>query len=257
MYIYKITNTLNNKVYIGQTIHSVEERWKRHQNDALSGRLNTHFAQALRKYPIENFIVETIDTATSQEELTEKEYYWINYYNSLIDGYNSTNDKHKCGGNTYQNKTKEEMQIIKEKISNGKLGSKNPNARKVKCKNVETNEEFHFDSQAEMRDFFNETNHVFISKRCLGKIKSLYKGIWQIAFEENEYNEEATPYKNNYRAKRVLVKNLETNEEKEFHSYKAAEDYFRLNPKQLSGKAYKYGKTFTVLKKFQVTKMDE
>lgn len=54
MYIYKITNLLNDKIYIGQTITSVEQRWKRHQNDALSGTLDTHFARAIRKYTPKN-----------------------------------------------------------------------------------------------------------------------------------------------------------------------------------------------------------
>lgn len=256
MYIYKITNTITNKSYIGQTTKTVEERWTRHKNDALSGRLNTHFANAIRKYPIETFIVETIDTATTQEELTKKEYKWIQYYDTVKNGYNSTDAMNKCGGNTYINKTKEEMSVIKEKIRMTKNGGKNPNSTKVKCYNIETNKEYHFNSQAEMRDFFKAPNHQFISKRCRGKIKSLYQGKWKIGYEDCEYNE-FTPYKNNRKAKKIFVKNLETKEEKEFQSYAAAEKYFGLKPKQLSSKAYRYGQTFTVLKKYQVTKIDE
>ena len=50
MYIYKITNKINNKIYIGQTIRPVEDRWKRHINDALNNILDTHFARAIRYY---------------------------------------------------------------------------------------------------------------------------------------------------------------------------------------------------------------
>jgi group I intron endonuclease len=75
MYIYKITNKVNNKIYIGQTINKIEDRFARHIQDAISGKLNTHFARAIRKYGPENFVYEKIDEANSQKELTEKEYY--------------------------------------------------------------------------------------------------------------------------------------------------------------------------------------
>ena len=116
MWIYKITNIQNNKVYIGQTIRPIEQRFKRHINDALNNILDTHFARAIRKYGKENFIIEQIDTAQTQEELNQKEQYWIQYYNSVNEGYNETDAISKCGGNTYQSKTEEEMEVIKEKI---------------------------------------------------------------------------------------------------------------------------------------------
>ena len=116
MYVYKITNLINNKLYIGQSINPIEKRFKRHIDDALSGRLDTYLARAIREYGAENFKIELIDTATTQEELTQKEYYWINYYDAVHTGYNETDSILKCGGNTYLSKTPEEMEIIKEKI---------------------------------------------------------------------------------------------------------------------------------------------
>lgn len=74
MIIYKITNIKNNKVYIGQTINSLEDRWRRHQTDALNNVIDTHFARAIRYYKPESFIAEIIDTAQTQEELTQKEH---------------------------------------------------------------------------------------------------------------------------------------------------------------------------------------
>lgn len=72
MQVYKITNIQNNKVYIGQTIRGIQERFARHIKDAMSNRLDTHFARAIRKYGPENFIIEEIDTAETQEELNKK-----------------------------------------------------------------------------------------------------------------------------------------------------------------------------------------
>ena len=146
MIIYKITNIKNNKVYIGQTINSLEDRFNRHKNDALNNVIDTHFARAIRYYGPDAFKAEIIDTADSQEELTQKESYWIKYYNSTIDGYNETDAEYKSGGNTYKSKTPEELAIISEKLRQSKLGSKNPNHTAVKCKNINTNEEYHFGS---------------------------------------------------------------------------------------------------------------
>ena len=50
MWVYKITNIQNGKVYIGQTIRPVQDRFHRHITDSLSGKLDTKFARAIRKY---------------------------------------------------------------------------------------------------------------------------------------------------------------------------------------------------------------
>ena len=150
MWIYKITNIQNNKVYIGQSIRPIEQRFKRHISDALNNILDTHFARAIRKYGKDSFQIETIDTAQTQEELNRKEQYWIQQYDSVNNGYNETDAISKCGGNTYKSKTKEEMSKIKEKIRQTKLGAKNPHSTKVKCRNVNTHEEYHFDTQKQM-----------------------------------------------------------------------------------------------------------
>ena len=93
--IYKVTNKLNNKIYIGQTIQNLSERKAKHYYKARQKEYDTHFINALRKYPEESFIWEIIDQANSQEELDSKEKYWIQYYNSINDGYNT-----KDGGET-------------------------------------------------------------------------------------------------------------------------------------------------------------
>lgn len=224
MIIYKVTNKINQKVYIGQTIGTLENRWKRHKNDALNNILDTHFARAIRYYKPENFTIEIIDTANNQEELTKKEYYWINYYNSINNGYNETNAEYKCGGNTYKSKTPEELKIIGDKIRESKLGAKNPNATGVKCKNIKTNEEYHFGSQSEMQAFFNENNHQFISRRCNHNIKVLYNNEWIIAYENDDYIKDYTTKQNIRKTgTQIKVTNLNTNEIKVFKSYRETE----------------------------------
>lgn len=179
MWIYKITNIQNNKIYIGQTIRPIQNRFHRHMNDALNNILDTHFARAIRKYGKDNFIIEQIDQAQTQDELNKKEQYWIQYYNSVQNGYNETDAISKCGGNTYQSKTEKEMEVIKEKIRQTKLGVKNPMAKKIKRINIITNEIDIFDTIISCAKACGIKNgKTSITDRLNGKIKSPFKGQW-------------------------------------------------------------------------------
>ena len=93
MIIYKITNTVNGKIYIGQTKWKLEKRFRYHTYNC-SGCVALR--NALYKYGVENFTIEEIDCAESQSELDEKETYWIKHYNCIVpNGYNLKN-----GGST-------------------------------------------------------------------------------------------------------------------------------------------------------------
>lgn len=87
MIIYKITNKINGKVYIGQTIKSLDERIKGHLSKVNQGS-TTHIHNAIRKYGWDNFQVEIIDTAQCQDELDMLEKYYIKQYDSVNSGYN-------------------------------------------------------------------------------------------------------------------------------------------------------------------------
>ena len=179
MWIYKITNIQNNKVYIGQTIRPVQERFNRHLNDALHNVIDTHFARAIRKYGKDSFSWEVIDTANTQEELTIKERYWMQYYNSVKEGYNETDAISKCGGNTYQSKTEKEMEAIKEKIRQTKIGIKNPMAKRIKRTNIITGEIDIFDTVISCAQACGIKNgKTSISTRLNGQTKSPYKKQW-------------------------------------------------------------------------------
>ena len=89
-YIYKITNNLNQKIYIGKTLSTIEKRWREHCHDCYNERCgNRPLYAAMRKYGIENFIIETVEEC-SDEVLNEREIFWIEYYNSFKNGYNAT-----------------------------------------------------------------------------------------------------------------------------------------------------------------------
>lgn len=103
-YLYKITNIITNDMYIGKTVNPIMERFHRHINDAISERLDTHFARAIRYYKPDNFTIEQIDTANTIDELNSKEKYWIAKYDTYHHGYNETEGGD--GGNTYGKKNK-------------------------------------------------------------------------------------------------------------------------------------------------------
>lgn len=91
-YIYKITNLINQKVYIGKTeLPNPEDRWKEHKKEATRERSKTRaIYSALNKYGIENFSFEIIEEIIDNSLLCEREIYWIAKYNSYYEGYNET-----------------------------------------------------------------------------------------------------------------------------------------------------------------------
>ncbi len=89
MLIYKITNVITNKVYIGQTTKTLSERIQNHHNSMVSN-VNTHLYNAMRKYGWDNFKFEIIAEAQTQQELDELETYYIQLYDSIQNGYNMT-----------------------------------------------------------------------------------------------------------------------------------------------------------------------
>ena len=87
-YIYKITNDINQKVYIGKTEFSIEKRFKEHCQDAFRNRNEQRpLYSAMRKYGVEHFQIELIEETKIPEE---REQYWIKFYNSYHNGYNAT-----------------------------------------------------------------------------------------------------------------------------------------------------------------------
>ena len=91
MFIYKITNLINGKIYVGQTTRNPIERFKEHKHaDSIIGK-------AIRKYGAENFEIDILDECETFDELNECEMFWIAELNCKVpDGYNVTD-----GGSYY------------------------------------------------------------------------------------------------------------------------------------------------------------
>lgn len=89
MYIYKRTNTVNGKVYIGQSVRDEEEdpRWSECISEAKAGR-GFRLGAAIRKYGDVAFRKEVLYRAKSQYELDRMETFFIILHQSHVDGYN-------------------------------------------------------------------------------------------------------------------------------------------------------------------------
>lgn len=88
-FIYKITNKVNNKVYIGQTRYTVESRWRQHLKNYNVEHRKQPLYMAFEKYGVENFEVELIEEV-NVDKLDEREIFWIAKYDSFKNGYNAT-----------------------------------------------------------------------------------------------------------------------------------------------------------------------
>jgi len=86
--IYKVTNKVNNKFYIGITKRDIKRRLKEHMYNN-----DTGLSAPIKKYGIDNFIIETIDTAKSFNEMEKKE---INYIKELNPHYNLSSGGTTC-----------------------------------------------------------------------------------------------------------------------------------------------------------------
>jgi group I intron endonuclease len=112
MYIYKITNLVNQKVYIGQTVQkNPKMRWYAHLADARRGK-KSYLYDSIRKYSKESFVWEVIDCAASIDELNDKEEHWLNYYREQ--GITVYNNRNAGGNKTHSPESIERMKVAQK-----------------------------------------------------------------------------------------------------------------------------------------------
>lgn len=122
-YIYKYTNLINNKKYIGQT-NNFERRIREHKSCSFNPKsinYDDKIHQAIRKYGYHNFkieIIEVIDNVLDYELVNEREQYWIKQEQSLLTqwGYNVLDGGRNCWRSFL---SPEDIQHIKNLIRNG------------------------------------------------------------------------------------------------------------------------------------------
>lgn len=109
MIIYRVTNKINGKIYIGQTRKPLTVRWSQHCSNAKKNRTKySILANAIRKYGKENFFVEEIDGANDLTELNYREQHHIYMNNSVSPvGYNLVGGGQSV--QTYSDETRKKM----------------------------------------------------------------------------------------------------------------------------------------------------
>ena len=192
--IYKITNKVNGKCYIGQTVQGFD---KRYAGELAKYTCSKHLKSSIQKYGIDNFdICKIFDIAFSREELDIKEKSWISIYKATNReyGYNSTiggegvcgfhhteetkqklrkiftgkfvGEKHHMYGKHHTEETKRKMVENRDYKTHGE----HPNAQKIIC--ITTGEIFGCVRDAQNYYHIHESNIV---KCCKGKRKSTGK----------------------------------------------------------------------------------
>lgn len=146
-FIYKTTNIINNKIYIGKS--------KVNNPNYLGSGLR--ITGAIKKYGKDNFTKSILEECTD-DIVNEREIYWIQHFNSTNDLFGYNISKGGNGGNHYWATLTEEQRVIhNRKISDGKRGkSHKPHSAETKKK---------------MSDSFNR-NPDFIKQRALAKCKT-------------------------------------------------------------------------------------
>jgi len=135
--IYKATNKINGKSYIGQTIFSLKERKGKHINETLNRKDNIYFHNAMRKHGFSNFTWKILhDNITNIDDLNRLEIFYIGYYDTFKNGYNLTEGGDGSVGYVHLAETKKKMSAgrkgmkysdeAKKRLSESRKGKRSP-----------------------------------------------------------------------------------------------------------------------------------
>lgn len=173
-YLYKIMDSLNNKVYIGQTVDT-NARWLKHKSYARSGNPVQYIHRAIAKYGIENFTFEVIASCKTQDDVNILEDVVIQQYDSRNKelGYN-LNAGGFNGSHAEETKQKIREATFKQIAEKGHpaLGTKRTEEEKAKMKEIQLNR--NLDYTPEIRQKMSES-HIGIKDSEETKLKKALK----------------------------------------------------------------------------------
>jgi group I intron endonuclease len=178
--IYKITNTINNKMYIGQTTQGLLQRQREHVSRFNRGERDHKLYLAFRKYGIDAFKFEVICVALDASYLNELEVAFIAEYNSYDKGYNMT-----VGGDTVSEETRQKLssifkgrkitwydKIVETKRVNGTLGNGSKTTYKVQTPNgiLHTGDNLNLYCKEQQIDYSNLLKTLKRTTACKGYV---------------------------------------------------------------------------------------
>lgn len=175
MYIYKITNKVNNKVYIGKTKKSIESRFRAHMRGAKK-KVNRHLYDAMNHYGYDNFEISLVEQCESLDDLNEKEKFWIKELNTFSpNGYNMTIGGD--GGDTLLHWTEEEKRALWDRQSKSRTGQKRTSEQKMNMSlsaKERENKKSKVDKEVISKKISNTLKQKYQSGECVANTPKLY-----------------------------------------------------------------------------------
>jgi group I intron endonuclease len=185
--VYKATNKVNGKMYIGQTTYSLNVRIKEHLRSVRRKKSKYYFHKAIKKYGIDNFDWEIIVKCNSLEELNRAEIETIKKYNTFGGGYNLTKGGEGVNGYVTSEETKKKISnSLKGKMAGinhpmwGIKGEASPNYGKKRT--METKQKM---SKSRKGKYVGE-NHPWYGKKHSEKTIRLLSSLWIVFFPNGD-----------------------------------------------------------------------
>lgn len=223
--VYKYTNLINDKIYIGQTKYSLEERAKK---DGINYKGSKYFYRAIQKYGWDKFVPEILKDNLTQEEANEWEEYYIKLFDSInpLIGYNI-----RSGGNNSE-LSEEAKQIISEKAKN-RYKNKTNNPMYGKSHSDETKKKMSDIKIGENNPMYGKTlsyeSRKKISEHHKGKNNPIYNHVYTEE-ERKIISRRVLSYADKWRKKVFCIEDNLT-----FSSVKDASSYYHVGTSTLSG----------------------
>lgn len=199
--VYKITNKVTNKIYIGITNQGSGARYRHHWYESRIGEPSP-IHRSMAKYGEDNFTLEIIDFADTYDELKEKEKYWIKQYNSTDKsiGYNLTEGGDGTFGRKHSEDTKEKIrqkaigrkvsEETKKKMSETRLGKCSDKQREhlLKLTVGQSKKIYQYDTDFNLIGEYNSIKEASkitgIDRNTIGRQlkKEVNPGDWRVKF---------------------------------------------------------------------------
>jgi len=165
MIIYKVTNKVNNKVYVGQTIRTLKQRMNEHRSDASLDKYGMPIHRAIKKYGWDNFVWEVVYKGSDIDDLNQKEIDLITEYQCLTpNGYNVC-EGGKSGGKRV---------FTEEHIENLRKGQQSRDKSTWKPHTEETKKKMSVVKKGIKREPFSDEWRVNMSKSMSGEKNPMY-----------------------------------------------------------------------------------
>lgn len=139
MIVYKITNLINGKIYVGKTEQTLHQRWKRHLQDV--GKKRRPLYLAIAKYGVDNFSIVPLETCLDKHHLRDREIYWIAELRSTVLDGNYNIDTGGGGGYVIANWSEERRRELYKQQAIKRTGQRRSLATRLKMSAAATQRE--------------------------------------------------------------------------------------------------------------------